>query len=262
MRALFYPFLRRHCLLDSIEAGRCTEKSVKMDGKRDRDTEDRREGKKVRREDGKSRPEGLVEESDSRQDSHKGLGKDEPVGPVCVLLRQSWNWDLGPPKPRHGESFAALEQAYLRAVYDDDWEHRLRRKEDKDWFPIHKQYEDYCAIADADPSFHGYKLEYDEFRCQRAIREDEFGPNDSLDSIWGDAMDSPLPPKIQMREWRLCANRFLEVQRIQKKKLESGSLTDQEDHVVSLADKDEEKWVPVEDNSGGGSDKDHTKRHS
>ena len=220
-----------------------------MDGKRISGGKDRRHSKKQRQGEKKCRHRDGTPELEATQYPDCAAAKEGPVGPSWVPSREKVDLESWPSKQDGGDTTstqsrghagsAEPEQAFVRPEYEDDWEFKLRGDElDEDWCPPHRQYEEYCAMADADPSFHGYKLEYAEFRCQRSIREDEFGPNDSLDSIWGDAMDSPWPKNIQMREWRLRANRFLEVNRLKRNRLKEHpeSPDEGENFVVSLAD--------------------------
>ena len=219
-----------------------------MEGKRSNADEDRGDTKRQRENETKSV--GGESALGSVPAAGAVAGAEEPVGPLwaplrknleplkCIAKRLGDNSSEGEPSKR-GSSSAALEEAYLRAIYEDDWEWRLRREEDEDWYPIYKKYEEYCAIADADPSFQGYKLDYEEFQGQRMITEEEFGPEDTLDSIWEEAMDLPWPKKIQMREWRLRANRFLEVNRRKRERDTSETHPNSPYHkedVVSLGD--------------------------
>ncbi|KAG0571615.1 hypothetical protein KC19_VG027400 [Ceratodon purpureus] len=106
--------------IELSEGGPCTEKSVTMDGKRDRDTEDTRDGKKQHRDDGKCHREGLVAESESSQHSRSVTEKDKPIGPLQIPSRHNLNSNMGPSKCGHGELSAALEKAFKQAVYDDN----------------------------------------------------------------------------------------------------------------------------------------------
>lgn len=218
-----------------------------MDKKRISGGKDRRASKKHRQDEKRCRHRDGTPEFEATQYSDSAAAKEGPVGSSWVPSREKVDLESWPPKQDGDDTTSTQSRGHARSAKPEqafvrpkaNWEYRLRLDElDEDWLPPHRQYEEYCAIADADPSFLGYKLDYAEFRCQRTIREDEFGPNDNLDSIWGDAMDSPWPKNIQMREWRLRVNRFLEVNRLKRKRLEEhpDSPDEGEDFVVSLAD--------------------------
>ena len=56
------------------------------------------------------------------------------------------------------------------------------------------------------------KLSLEEFIGQTDADEAEFGPSDTLESIWLDIIHAPLPFEERIRLWKQRHNRFVEVE--------------------------------------------------
>ena len=83
-----------------------------------------------------------------------------------------------------------------------------------------KKYADHCAAVDSDPDTQLMKLSFEEFLCQSAVDENEFGPSEDYNSILVDALNSRLPEEEQLKHWKLRHNRFVEVLKMKQKKKE------------------------------------------
>lgn len=81
-------------------------------------------------------------------------------------------------------------------------------------------YKEYVTFLDSD-SEHAYlRLSFQEFMHMGDVDEAEFGPEDSLDTIYREFMDLPYPKKECQKLCLFKSNRFVLVQRKKQQRLE------------------------------------------
>ena len=85
-----------------------------------------------------------------------------------------------------------------------------------------KEYQDHLRTVEETREIPYSKLSFDEFLCQKPTDDAEFGPDESLDSIYDECMNRPYNWKTNMLEYRLRSNRYLEVKA--KKKIKFSEL--------------------------------------
>ncbi|KAG0575009.1 hypothetical protein KC19_VG310600 [Ceratodon purpureus] len=69
-------------------------------------------------------------------------------------------------------------------------------------------YQKYCEEAEAKSDMKLVKLTWDEYFTQQSIDDDEFNPEDTLESILSEIEDSPWPKEIKESMFRQMAHRF------------------------------------------------------
>ena len=85
---------------------------------------------------------------------------------------------------------------------------------------VWSKYEEHCAFVEANPDCYILKLSLEEFIGQTDADENEFGPSDTLETIWLDIIHAPLPFEERIRLWKQRHNRFVEVEWKKKKREE------------------------------------------
>ena len=122
--------------------------------------------------------------------------------------------------PEHGTMENSME-----GIFPED-EHTLPAEETEmskkvSYNELRQKYAEHCAEVDVDSEFGELKLSWDEFCCQRPISEEEFGPEDNIDTVFSDNLHSKWANKLQEREWRLKVHRFNEVAKMKRRRQEA-----------------------------------------
>ena len=74
-----------------------------------------------------------------------------------------------------------------------------------------RKYIEHCADIDPDSELADMKLSWAEFCCQKPISEDEFGPEDTIKTVFDDKLHTQWQSKQEETEWRLQVHRLHEV---------------------------------------------------
>lgn len=85
---------------------------------------------------------------------------------------------------------------------------------------VWRKYDEHCAFVEANPECLVLKLTLEEFVGQTDADESEFGPGDTLETIWEEIIRAPLPFEERIRLWKQRHNRFVEVEWMKKKREE------------------------------------------
>ena len=85
-----------------------------------------------------------------------------------------------------------------------------------------RKYDEHCAFVEANPECYILKLTLEEFVGQTDADESEFGPEDTLETIWEEIIHAPIPFEERIRIWKQRHNRFVEVEWKKKKREDEG----------------------------------------
>ena len=176
------------------------------------DSDDSREDKGgylvVRDEESSDLPHGVKRRG---QDIHEGDVLESPAEPISA-----------------GKTADAVSTPTLQVIPtaeapgDDDLSPSgaARRDLHRDYLMMRRRYKEHLKLVTSDPYLTYLEMMWLEFIDQEPTREDEFGPDEDLRSIYSSCMELPCTKEEQMKEWLLWANHLEDVQRLKRRRTE------------------------------------------